>query len=541
MRESRGSRSRRRGPWRQEHLALLLAPLLCLASFTSISTGNAYASGGSGGWARHVGTGLNDTPSQLFAGASGFLALAGTGASISPDGVTWKPLTGSIPSYALREGITDLNLARVGEDDIVPGDTACVKAASAHGPFVAVGSYHRMGALVTKTRAEVAFSHNGKSWTTVSTAGPVYADAAMTGVAYGHNGWVAVGYEVGAVDTPIVWLSPDGTHWRRAAHPPVARYDQLAGVFHGPHGYLAVASGLDGVAGTWASSDGQTWTGGGQTELSGAIIGQLAASGTGWLATGQQDGEPAVWSSADGVHWRRAADGRVFTGGQTMVQGIARKGNRIVVAGWYGTVSRGAYGTRFGPRSAASWTHRGTNLTVPAGHSAAVDAMGFRLRESDIPGIYANPEPGGWTDLCDDVSTLCRAVHNAVGSFDDYGLQYEGAGGTTVQSMTIHGTRARPHAAVTLGSALLHWWDRSGVADAMPSPGRIGDETVLYRDATSRLTTMTGAPARAYEVVWRRSADIGVVYVAEPATVRAATIERLAVTLARRQFTHLAG
>jgi hypothetical protein len=64
---------------------------------------------------------------------------------------------------------------------------------------------------------------------------------------------------------------------------------------------------------------------------------------------------------------------------------------------------------------------------------------------------------------------------------------------------------------------------------------------VLYRDAASRLTTMTGSPARAYEVVWRRSADIGVVYVQEPATVRAATIERLAVTLARRQFAHLAG
>jgi hypothetical protein len=501
-------------------------------------------SGAANGWQRHaIGVRVqNAAPGPLYAGSGTFLALVTSGALSSKDGVTWHSVSGSLLAYAQSLHIPDLNLARVGMDGVISDETASVKADGPKGALVAVGSSHKMGQLMTTTRARVALSSDGgKTWQTVSDSGPVFTDAAMTDVASDGSHWVAVGYKVGATDRPLVWTSTDCRHWQRVAQPPKPSVtDELNVVLHGRAGFLAVASGLDGPAGVWSSPDGTHWTGVNMSVFHDAIVQQVSVGGPGYLAVGQQDGDPLLWSSVDGRTWRRVT---AFPGGDTAVQGVAASGHRLLVVGWYGRVARGQFGTQFAARQPSSWVWNspsGSSEPAPLG-SGSVDAKSVRLRIADLPAGFSSMVTSGWMDFCDDGNTLCRSVHNAVGPFEDYGVQFErgGRGAAVVQSMTILGTHSDPAALAALGPHLVAWWDRDSPITTVHSEVHIGTETRIYRISPPATSNPPGGRLTAYTVAWRLGAGIGLVYVEEPRTVSPRAVEAFAVRLARKQMHRL--
>lgn len=224
-----------------------------------------------------------------------------------------------------------------------PGDQVMNRVAAWSGGFVAVGFESR-----GRNRDGAAWvSRTGARWTRVAgervLGGP--GDQVLRSVAAAPDGVVAVGSEargeVRGDDDAAVWTSRDGARWERVEDPTGGLTfggpeDQVAAtVTAGGPGW--VAAGFDTSAGSydvavWTSADGASWErvprndlvfGGPSHQF---IWGISSSSPTGWLvAVGRDDvgGGPdaAVWTSIDGLTWRRMLPDEGMLGGdlaQTM-------------------------------------------------------------------------------------------------------------------------------------------------------------------------------------------------------------------------------
>ena len=188
-----------------------------------------------------------------------------------------------------------------------------------------------------------------------------------------------------------LWVSVDGgSNWRRAALPPAAvgqaGAGQLAGVAHGPSGWLAVGGAAVTAAGPAAalrpavigSPDGLTWTatGTGATfDGPGRIVTAGVAAGPGgYVIVGTASTGPrtvaAAWYAPGLTGWRRAADARPGA-----LDGPGNRAMNAVSATGRGFVAVGAAGDR--PAAWLSATGRTwtlVTLALPAGAaSAALD------------------------------------------------------------------------------------------------------------------------------------------------------------------------
>jgi hypothetical protein len=207
----------------------------------------------------------------------------------------------------------------------------------------------------------------------------------VSGIAAGGATEVAVG---SASRGCALWVSVDGgSSWRRAALPPAAAGQagagQLAGVAHGPSGWLAVGGASAAAAGPAAalrpavigSTDGLTWT---DTESPdvfdgpGRIVTAGVAAGTGgYVIVGTASAGPrtvaAAWYAPGRTGWRRAADARPGA-----LDGPGNRAMNAVSATGRGFVAVGAAGDRQAVwLSAAGRTWTLVTLALPPGAASA--------------------------------------------------------------------------------------------------------------------------------------------------------------------------
>lgn len=160
----------------------------------------------------------------------------------------------------------------------------------------------------------VWLSADGITWRPVPILAGVRAGSVSESrnVAAGPRGVVIAGNTCCGEEGAAVWWSPDGVGWQRAAFPRLAEA-YLTGVAAGPDGFVAIG-GVRGRGAIWTSVDGIGWTAVDQDEA-GLVRGELAhavALGDGYLVAGMddragRDSQAAVWASTGLAAWRRLA------------------------------------------------------------------------------------------------------------------------------------------------------------------------------------------------------------------------------------------
>lgn len=173
--------------------------------------------------------------------------------------------------------------------------------------------------------AALWLSTDGLAWRQANDS-KSFHDARVWGVAAGPNGLVAVG-QTGSTDAPgpaVIWTSSDGLTWSRVADGPVFAGGRLRAVASIPSlGFVAVGEDIAGDTGiVWVSKDGRAWSRvptdpifgrvGIQVRMYAVTAGPSGVVVAGTLNAGVQYGEAAIWTSSDGLAWKRVPDGPEF-------------------------------------------------------------------------------------------------------------------------------------------------------------------------------------------------------------------------------------
>ena len=304
----------------------------------------------------------------------------------------------------------------------VPDDGAVLDGAGAQymwsvasgGPgLVAVGFDESGG----DRNAAVWTSVDGVTWERVQHRPRVFGRAGeqnMYSVTAGGPGLVAVGSDDSAGDADAaVWTSVDGITWNRVPHDDDVfggpQPQGMRSVVAGGPGLVAVGydgSGPDWDAAVWTSVDGETWErvphlprvfGGPRHQ----VMYSVAVAGPGLVAVGY-DGSTsdvavaAVWTSVDGITWRRVLhDDEVFGGEAVQFMWSVTAGGPGVVAVGYDTS---------GPDwDAAVWTSVDGAIWERVPHDPAVlggpRAQSMRAVVAAGPGLVALGTDGFGGDL----------------------------------------------------------------------------------------------------------------------------------------------
>lgn len=260
-----------------------------------LPTGAVSVVHGGGGWTA-VGTGPPTSQSTPGAGAT----TSGLGVAwTSTDGSHWSgatpldPKPGIGPEYALG---------------------ACNNA----GEIVAVGESGQQGSSAPV--ADAWYTDDGSQWkpAAVSPAPGAGSGDEMLGCAAVEAGFAAFGSATGpAGDTPVMWSSPDGTHWTR---------DNPDGFGPNPPGPL-----------TAFAASGSNWV------ATASVATQFDPDGLPGdrpsLSTAPEQNRLGVWLSSDsGSNWQRLdSDGGVWQDAPgAVLEGVGFAGSRVVVAGEMG-------------------------------------------------------------------------------------------------------------------------------------------------------------------------------------------------------------
>jgi hypothetical protein len=189
-----------------------------------------------------------------------------------------------------------------------PGRAATLVAGGARG-WLAIG------------QTSSFLSPNGQSWLPTAPLPEVQGDA-ITAVTATASGFVAVGQNApsgaAAQPSPVVWLSANGTTWKRAAGTQLGLTTGassalgITSVAASGNAVVLTANVSGGGSAAWRSTDGgTTWAPvtipAGATDS--ATIAGLAALGTGFVAVRADpaNGSADVFTSADGTTWQQSA------------------------------------------------------------------------------------------------------------------------------------------------------------------------------------------------------------------------------------------
>ncbi len=263
--------------------------------------------------------------------ASAPAATVGPGGAVIAAGSTAATKTGQ---QAVVLGASTTGTVRPVPLAAIPGavipEMAVNALAVADGQQVAVGSADGYPAIWRKTAAG--------SWVLVSSlplVSDVHGRSALTSVTHGPAGWLAVG-----TPGPVAYTSTDGITWQPAAGSITADLHGAVGVAAAadPHGYVIVGklitAGGACVADIWWSPDLVTWTGAhdvnGVTGSSQVLA--VAAGAKGFISAGSHNGQPAVWTTADGSNWTTMVL-PLPSGATGVLQQIAISGNRVTALG----------------------------------------------------------------------------------------------------------------------------------------------------------------------------------------------------------------
>ncbi len=176
----------------------------------------------------------------------------------------------------------------------------------------------------------VATSTDRSLWTWRVLAGTQPSGSAMSGVASGDHGFVAVG--TGPTVEPAIWVSVDGSSWQRLPAAGTQVTGELDDVAWGGGVYVAV--GRDGAnAAAWISEDARIWRRAPSApSLDDGDMTRVTWTGAEFLAVGRTGaGDGAAWTSADGSSWTRLDTSGVFP--RVPIVGGAVVGSRITLFG----------------------------------------------------------------------------------------------------------------------------------------------------------------------------------------------------------------
>jgi hypothetical protein len=195
------------------------------------------------------------------------------------------------------------------------------------GRLIAVGSDPAGGVIWTST--------DGLAWDRITS--PQFDDAPLLRVVAGPGTVLAMADSGSA--RVLLWTSPDGRSWTEvrthAFQPKRGLIANVLGLAYGPRGFLALGLRSYGDSETptppeaaWTSADGRIWreqtfslpAGKGPVPALGAVLG----SRSGYLAVGN-----AIWSSHDGLKWRRV----IGLGKDERLSYVTHAGSRIFAVG----------------------------------------------------------------------------------------------------------------------------------------------------------------------------------------------------------------
>jgi hypothetical protein len=208
---------------------------------------------------------------------------------------------------------------------------------------------------------------------------------ALTSVAQGNGGWVAVGGPTGtgpAGSHPVVLASADGHNWLvvDGEHSFSYQGESIYGAAAGPEGYVVVGQIHEGGrthAADWWSTNLRDWALGGNGGLDGRLASSkmlaVAATPGGFVAVGQHAGHPAAWMAANAPDWMLMDLSIPAGASSASLTQIVSHGNQLVATGEaytsHGTVPFAAVSADGG----SSWSE--TMLSTTGGGSATVTAI----------------------------------------------------------------------------------------------------------------------------------------------------------------------
>jgi hypothetical protein len=261
-----------------------------------------------------------------------------------------------------------------------------------------------LGALVSVGggRTTVLTSPDGKSW---QRAGDVPPGRELTGVAPGTAGAVVTG----RLGTGDAYLTVVGAGDVNLAAVPGAVHAELtlAGVVADTGRVIAVG-GSNGDAALWTSADGSAWS---RAALPAGtpprrIVDAVHGAG-GWLAVGRAGDRALPLMSADGGTWQSVPGGKALSGsGLTPVAAAATSGAYVIVgrqndtsaAAWYSTdlknwswAGDAGKGDLSGTGDAPKWT-----ADVAAGPAGFVAVGGQTRNKTAQPAVWTSPDGRKW-------------------------------------------------------------------------------------------------------------------------------------------------
>ena len=321
----------------------------------------------------------------------------------------------------------------------IPGslipEAAVNSTAVADGEQIAVGSADGYPAIWRRALGTA-------SWTLVSPLSLVSGAsdlAALESVTHGSAGWLAAG-----TPGPVIFTSTDGITWQPASG---NIQQDLAGVAavataSGPGGYLIdgklVAAGGVCVADDWFSTDLTSWTRA-HTAIppkgSSQVL-AVAAGPHGFVTAGSHNGQPAIWTTANGTLWTTDVLPQPTGASAALLQQVAISGNIVVALGQQTTVTGTLPLAELSTDGGKTWQQvqfvsAGTNTTVTAltaGPGGFTAAGQFGSTGQQGAAIWRSPDGTSWTQLV--ISGL-----NGGGSHDITTLTPSGSAVTAIDSV----------------------------------------------------------------------------------------------------------
>jgi Protein kinase domain len=292
----------------------------------------------------------------------------------------------------------------------IPGslipEAAVNSTAVADGEQIAVGSADGYPAIWRRALGT-------SSWTLVSSLSLVSGAsdlAALSSVTHGPAGWLAAG-----TPGPVIFTSTDGIHWHSAGG---NIQQDLAGVAavaiaSRPSGYLIdgklVGAGGICVADDWFSTDLISWTRA-HTAIPPTGSSQVlavAAGPHGFVTAGSHNGQPAIWTTANGTLWTIDVLPQPTGASAALLQQVAISGNIVVALGQQTTVTGTLPLAELSTDGGKTWQQvqfvsAGPNTTVTAltaGPGGFTAAGQFGSSGQQGAAIWRSPDGTNWTQL----------------------------------------------------------------------------------------------------------------------------------------------
>jgi hypothetical protein len=319
---------------------------------------------------------------------------------------------------------------------IVP-ETAVNGLATADGEQIAVGSANGYPAVWRQ-------APGGGSWSLVSSLPVVSAYpglSALTSVTHGPAGWLAVGGP-----GPVVLTSADGTTWQRAGGSIAQDLAGTSAVMTAANqsGYVILGNPAGSVAAMpdlWWSSNLTSWTRGtDMNDTSGASqVSVVAADAHEFMAVGSHNGQPAVWTTADGQTWTTIVLGLPPGASAAVLQQLAIAGDHVVALGLATKAGPSVPFAEFSADGGASWQEApfgsagpGTAVTALTGDSAGFTAAS----QSGGPGqqdaqIWTSATGSAWASA--QISGLSGGGSHEISALVSSGSAVTGIGLTATQ------------------------------------------------------------------------------------------------------------